>query len=200
MTATQLKAEVANYLRFVLQHPVVAVEALHQDVFSVDTKGRLRIIEVKRSLGDLRADKMKPVHYKIRHLGGEKFSLLKSSREGLTRNQERQEMRAITAALHNYNEKLPTPTWFYFAVPAGLENRAGAIIQELYPYAGLLGVKHIENVKLLGHYIHEARKPEKLDAPKLTLAQLATLVKAESASLANAYAKLARIWRKAEKE
>lgn len=115
----EMKSTMASYWRYKRQCPFVAIEVDWQletwgsywaDVICVDKNRMLIETEVKVSLADLRKDKEKGKHTRFQHC-------LNGS----------------------YDRNLYTH-FLYFAVPGDIANDAKAIVEELYPYAGLLGV------------------------------------------------------------
>jgi hypothetical protein len=166
MNALEMKAEQAAYWRFKRQMPVVAVEALSEDVIVITRGRKLYIIEIKVSISDLRRDIDKSKHAAIRDRVGLPLFDYQKSRYGLV------------------------PNAFYFAVPFDIEDKAEKVIEELYPYAGLLVSSDRFNVP--GHGTSVKKQAQDLKQEKLTLQKIAYYVKAQSASLANAYAHLAR--------
>ncbi|SRR6266566_2636807 len=166
MNSLQMKAEIAAYWRFKRQMPLVAVEALNEDVIVITRGRKLYVIEIKVSVSDLRRDIDKPKHAAIR------------DRVGLPLFDQ---MRPRYGSV---------PNAFYFAIPQEIADKAEKVIEELYPYAGLL-ISNDYN-RILGHGTYVKRPAQDLNTEKLTLQKIVYYVKAQSASLANAYAHLAR--------
>lgn len=166
MNALEMKAEQAAYWRFKRQMPVVAVEALNEDVIVITRGRKLYIIEIKVSISDLRRDLDKPKHAAIRDRVG------------------------LPLFDHQRPRYGGIPNAFYFAVPWNLAEKAEKVIEELYPYAGLLVSN--DNSSIPGHGTSVRKPAQDLKTEKLTLIKIAYYVKAQSASLANAYAHLAR--------
>jgi hypothetical protein len=162
VNALTVKAEVLAYLRYRRQFPIVAVEAFQADVLAVDERKFLWEVEVKVSLADLRADGRK-----MKHVG------LKSMSE------------------ENPGYGL-IPNFFSFAVPRDLSEKALAIIDASYPYAGLLSVHHKSTRRFLGNYTESLRSPKKMHVRELSEKQVEAVVKCLSGSLACAYARLVR--------
>lgn len=77
-------------------------------------------------------------------------------------------------------ERSQKPThYFYFAVPRELANEAVAICDQLYPYAGVMGVESNSSYGSIEMY----RIPRMLSKQKLTLLQLAQIVNKQSGTL-----------------
>jgi len=169
MNSLEMKAEQAAYWRFKRQMPVVAVEALSEDVIVVTRSRKLYIIEIKVSIADLRRDIDKSKHVSIRErVGLPLFDYQKPWRGGRV------------------------PNAFYFAVPSNIADKAEKVIEELYPYAGLLVSNETSYGHIPGHGTWVRKQAQDLKTEKLTLIKIHRYVKAQSASLANAYAHLAR--------
>lgn len=176
MTSLQLKAELASYYRFVRQHPVVAVEALSEDLLVVSNSRQLSIIEVKVSTADMRQDRLKSKHADIRNVL--KLPLL-----------EKQHSHHSDPLKYGF-----VPNYFYFAVPREMWEKAEKIRQELYPYAGLItcGFDAGGWSSIPGRASVIRESGTKIHRNRISLRTLSQVVKAQSASLANAYAHLAK--------
>ncbi|GAF93558.1 unnamed protein product, partial [marine sediment metagenome] len=64
--------------------------------------------------------------------------------------------------------------YFYFAVPIDMVNPAKAVLDELYPYAGLLTVR---KEKSYPTYVGVARDAKRLAGEKLTTMYLARMAR-----------------------
>ena len=124
MDAIEVKAEQAAYWRFIRQMPVVAVEALDEDLLVVSKQRRLFIIEVKISAADMKQERLKSKHSNIRK--ALKLSLLEEQKPSYWADP------FIWDWLPNY---------FYFAIPKTLETKATKILDEFFPYAGLITIE-----------------------------------------------------------
>lgn len=116
-----MKAEVSAYWRYVRGMKYVGVEADYMDVMAANDSTPPAVIEteVKVTLADLRADGSKEKHQHIElELRGELYRWRPDSTP----------------------HRMWTPTRFMFAVPHYLHERALPVVQDLYPYAGLLVV------------------------------------------------------------
>lgn len=164
-----MKAELSAYWRFVRQMPLVAIEALSEDLLIVNKRGRLIICEVKISISDLRHDIEKHKHDEFYQLTG--LELLPGQRP------------------HGWNTFVASS--FYFGVPKELIEKARAVRNELYPYAGLISVTESRR-QFRGHQVEVVEDPKQIHDKPLTMSALTKLVKAQSASIANAYARLAK--------
>jgi hypothetical protein len=173
MNSLQMKAEQAAYWRFVRQMPLVAVEALDEDILVVTGSRKKVIVEIKVSIADLRHDILKPKHASIRQALGLPFLA------------EQERMFTVT-----YPERY-IPNSFYFAITARMWNteKVREILTTTYPYAGVISVMSMGGIP--GRASEVVKQAQELKKTKLTLIQISKLVKAQSASLANAYAHLA---------
>ena len=162
-----LKAAMAAHYRYDEQCPLVALEANCRlepwagelaDLLVV-TKGRYLVeVEAKCSIADLRADRRKSKHH-----------------------------------WHDCGYRgAPTykvmPTRFlYFAVPKEIANKAIAVCDQLFPYAGVWGV-HAEkgaysNVPGWSFFVESYRRPKVLGGEKLTIEQLIQMAKEQSGTV-----------------
>jgi hypothetical protein len=179
MNSIEVKAEIAAYLRFVRQYDLIAFEAFNQDILAVDGRRRLMWVEVKVSIADLLNDRKKPLHQSMRHRRGlPPYSTVR----GLAR----------AGALAYTGQWHLAPARFFFAVPSDIADKAHKKILELYPWAGLLSVTPSRG-PWLGHLVICMRKAEHIHDRKLQTKSLVNLVRCQSASLANIYAKFARL-------
>ena len=176
MNSTEVKAEIANYLRFVRQYELVCVEQMDQDVIAVDGRRRMIWVEVKVSISDLMRDREKTFHQRMCQERG--LPLWKAST-----------LLPAPSWLYQYH-----PTRFYFAMPADLVEKAKPKIEEMFPWAGLLSVGETpRRRKFMGHYVACVRKADKIHDEQLEVKRVESLVKCQSASLANVYAAFARL-------
>lgn len=173
MNSLRMKAELAAYWRFIRQMPLVAVEALDEDVLIVGKNRRLTICEIKVSISDMRVDRRKPKHSEIRASLG--LPLLADQRESYWKP--------------GSNPMFPNA--FYIAVPIEILDKAKAVRDELFPYAGLIVVKESKR-QFLGHRVEVVVPAKELHKRRLGLRYLSKAVKAQSASLANSYARLTK--------
>lgn len=165
-----MKAELSAYWRFVRQMPVVAVEALNEDILIVSARQLLIVCEIKVSIADMRHDIEKPKHD---HLYNETGT-------------------APLPGMRLYDKESPwTPSSFYFGVPRILAEKALKVRDELYPYAGLISVVE-SNRQFRGHRVEVIAPAKEIHKRKLPLWLTVKIVKAQSASIANAYARLAK--------
>ncbi|VVB51624.1 Uncharacterised protein [uncultured archaeon] len=171
MNALTAKAELSAYWRFVRQMPVVAVEALDEDLLILNRRRRLIICEVKVSIADMRHDIEKQKHdYIYRELGLDKLPGQKPIKDWVP---------------------WEIPSMFYFGVPREIEVKAREVRDELYPYAGLLSIRGEGTPHFRGHRIAVIYGAKIIHKKPLTEAQIERVVKAQSASIANAYSKIA---------
>lgn len=177
MNSTDMKAELACYLRFVRQYRLVFVEQLNQDIIAVDGRRRVLWVEIKISIGDLLNDRRKMFHQSIR----------------LIRELPLFGGRGAHQAYKHFMEAPHAPARFFFAVPHELAEKAHKKIIQHFPWAGLLSVKPTPvNALYLGHNVEVLRKAEHIHDRKLAIKSAIGLIKCQSASLAHAYARLSR--------
>lgn len=177
MNATDMKAEVACYLRFVRQYNLVFVEQLNQDIICVDGRRRVMWVEIKVSIGDLLNDRRKQFHQNVR----------------LIRELPLFGGRGAQRAYKHFFEWSMAPARFFFAVPHTMAEKAHRKVIQHFPWAGLLSVAPTPvNALYLGHHVEVLRKAEHIHDRKLKTTAWLRLVKAQSASLAHAYSQLSR--------
>lgn len=161
MNADQMKAAVARYWRYQRQAPLVALEANsalasfndggQADVLVVTEERRLIETEIKLSIADLRRDRQKNKHELFHR-----------------------------AFFHQH--LIRYPTWhFYFAAPYEIANEVCLVCDQLYPYAGVLGVKRDSTDLNVIVY----RNPKELGYKnkKLAWRELRNMVRAQSATV-----------------
>ena len=179
MNATEIKAEQAAYWRFVRQMPIVAVEALDEDLLVVSASRQFYIVEVKVSAADMRADRLKRKHADIRTVLG--LPLL-------------EKQHSFFQDPLKYGR---IPNYFYFAVPEALKAKAVKIRDEFYPYAGL-----ILTAPSLGRFLGRCsviiKNADQIHENRIGLKAAVRMVKAQSASLANAYAHICGLMRRVD--
>jgi hypothetical protein len=180
--AIEIKAEQAAYWRFGRQMPIVVVEALDEDLLVVSKQRSLCIVEVKISAADLRQERLKWKHSSIRKALG--LPLLGCQKP---------------CYWDNPLEWDWLPNYFYFAIPKTLESKAIGIVDELFPYAGLITVQ-TSSRRFLGKTSEVVRDAKIIHDGRLKLRTVVEVVKAQSASLANAYARILRDRNKAKAE
>lgn len=174
MNAIEVKAEVASYLRFVRQYQLVCVEQMEQDVIAVDGNRRMIWVEVKVSIADLVRDRGKTFHQRM--CQERERPLFRSERLG-----------EAPSWLNQVR-----PTRFHFAMPAELIEKALPKIEDFFPWAGLLSVRPTRG-RFFGHGVGSVRQAETVHDEQLEVKRVESLVKCQSASLANIYAKYARL-------
>lgn len=176
MNSVRMKAEMLAYWRFIRQFPLSAVEAFNEDVITVSKSRALYITEIKISAADMRNDCQKPKHIAIRNeLGLPQITTDKRNRADWKRSY-------ITMY----------PNYFYFAVPKTLLEKARKIREEMYPYAGLISVEPSRR-QFLGHGVTVEIDAQALHKDKLKVRMVSMMVKSQSASLANVFARTVRI-------
>lgn len=120
--AEKLKINVMCYWRFDRACPIVAIEYQWgaADILAVTKDGMVVETEVKVTMQDLKRDKGK-----TKHLTMERELDMFEGRE----------------SEHPYLPASTRSNYFYFAVPQEMEAKALQVIEERYPYAGLLVVR-----------------------------------------------------------
>ncbi len=179
MNATILKAELLAYWRYKRQAPVVGVECFNQDVLVVTKSRKVVFCEIKVSISDLRAD------------GGKEFHFRAATAYGL-KKEPKNYREALAASRAKWLPAETMPNQFYFAVPKGLSKQALAVIEERYPYAGLLAVHHYPDLAFWGHNVVVERQAPELHRGKCGIKFVSLLVKSLTASLASVYKAVAK--------
>ena len=187
-TAETMKTKIAQYMRYILQCPVVAFECgLYghngvSDVLAITEKRYLIDIEVKLTLSDLRSDINKPKHllFYNSHFDCECGEWRKAWQREWKMIKIYSEMN-IRGIPINHIKK------FYFAVSPDLVNKAKLALDKLYPYAGLMVVKPEHNY--YGHYISIERKAKEFNTERVGIRRIIALVKSMSATLVRTSAK-----------
>lgn len=180
LKALDVKAEQAAYWRFKRQMPVVAIEAMSEDVLVISKSRQVFIVEVKISASDMTADARKSKHSDYRKVLG--LSLLSHQRESYH----------VDPMKYGF-----IPNYFYFAVPKSLEEKARKIRDEMYPYAGIITVSE-RDYYIPGSLSDVAIRAEKIHSKKASFKRISIIVKAQSASLANIYGHHADLVRRAD--
>jgi len=111
MRAEQVKAAVASYWRYVRQCPIVALEVNSQLGGWAGETADILVVNLSRHLIETE---------------------VKVSLADLKRDAKKRKHRQFCGT------RSPT-TYFYFAVPQEIANKAKPIVDELFPYAGILG-------------------------------------------------------------
>lgn len=128
MNSDTVKALALQYWRHIRQPPVVMLEDNGRDVSCVRNRYLIET-EVKVSIADLKKDIEKGKHYKIRKLLGLPLAGVHSDYES------RPQLIAKYESIE-FIKRYFYVRQFYFAVPVELKEKALAVIEELYPYAG----------------------------------------------------------------
>jgi hypothetical protein len=168
-----MRAAILRWIRMEMQHPLVAMETdwpvgrgyFLADIVVVTKKGLLMEIELKRSIEDLRADKNKLCKH-----AALQFTL--DARAPRTCDNDSPEL------MHLKNGICRTPARFYYAVPHELLEKARAIVDASYPYAGLMSIAGMYRVAIhvLAPQLHN-RILDAVDQWDLVKAQSSTLVR-----------------------
>lgn len=181
MASTELdsdtvKALTLQYWRYDRQHSLVILEYDGADVLTVSKDRFLYEVEVKVSIADLRRDIAKAKHFILRErLGLDTDGVKAWQWQRLLRS------RSLYPGLRRPKPHLQQ---FYFAVPLQLEDKARAVIDELYPYAGLLTGRLYDEPGLRYGVVELSKRPRRLDdAQRLPVKALVQMVKAQSATI-----------------
>lgn len=156
MTADEVKAVVLAYWRYSRQCPLVAIEGWCE----LSTYGELADV-----LAVTKDRRLIETEVKV-SLADLKSDIKKHKHEWFERG---------TSCLNRTN-------YFYFAVPIDIANQAKLIIDDMYPYAGLLGCKMYKStaqITIADIY----RKPQALSTAKLDIKSLISMVKTQSATI-----------------
>jgi hypothetical protein len=153
VNSDQIKAIIASYWRYIRQCSVIALE-VNSNLSSYSGEEMADVLAVDKN------------RYLIE-------TEVKISLADLRRDIEKEKHR-------DFSEGRPTcvARYFYFAVPQNLANVARLICDELYPYAGVLGVNGLDEY---GVAIY--RKPEPLAGKKLTFARVLRIVFNQSSTV-----------------
>lgn len=153
MNSEQLKAIIASYWRYIRQCPVIA-------------------IEVSSNLSSYSGDEMADVLA----VGKERYLIeteVKITLADLRRDAKKSKHRAFRSNLTRCAAR-----YFYFAVPRGIANDAKLTCDELYPYAGILGVDGTDE-----YGVEVYREPKPLAGKKLTFPQVLRIIFNQSATV-----------------
>ena len=192
MDSLYIKAQVGEYWRYDRQHPLLALEVnVHgelSDIISISGHGHIYETEVKVSLADLRHDAVK-----------RKLSWWKEPDKDY-REQRRQrhaeeakkaqlafgcfkELQPSIKKERNLYDEEPLINYFYFAVPYDIANKAASVVDELFPYAGVLGVKAIHQEGYVGKLVISFRKPKLLSSSTIGFKQCFYLSRHQSGTI-----------------
>ena len=158
MTANEVKAMVAGYYRYKKQCPVIAFEASDWARFRAGEPADVLAVTESRMLYEIE------VKVSLSDLKGDKKK---------------------RKHYHFLNNTGYIPVYqFYYAVPEELVNKALAICEEYYPYAGLLSVKKFPfNSAAIDFGVHCERKAKHLNNVQLTMKQVLYLVIEQSGTV-----------------
>jgi len=161
LNAEEIKAYVAGHFRYEKQCDLICFEAAVNfgelsDVLVVTDARRLYEIEVKVSIPDLKRDMEKKKHSVFRN-GSSNY-----------------EVGVGYFPPGTFISKQPVNR-FYFAVPKEIWVPAEEIIENLYPYAGLLAVN--------GGYVDHKRQAKLIHNNKLSFKTIVSLTKQQSGTL-----------------
>jgi len=146
-----MKAIVASYWRYTRQCPFVALEAnCWLDSFNAGGQADVMAMTERRLIIETE---------------------IKLNIGDLRRDKHKMKHRYLATN----NERLPTH-YFYFAVPWDIANSACLLCGNLYPYAGVLGVKGQNNVEVY-------RKARLRLVPKASLLKMRNIARGQSATI-----------------
>ncbi|MBA7660213.1 hypothetical protein ES703_68213 [subsurface metagenome] len=161
--ADVLKINVMCYWRLHRDCPIVALE--HDwgasDVLAVTKHGEVIDTEVKCTLHDLKRDKDKTKHLAM--VRDTDFTLGRSAL-----------MPYIPSAIRTH--------YFYFAVPQEMKTKALQVIEDMYPYAGLLVVRpndfyQWDNYHHIVAPVSAVRRARRFTKPKITESEQMDIVR-----------------------
>lgn len=166
-----MKAALLKYWRYDRQYPLVALEVDSALEDWLETRADILAVSEGRHLTEIE---------------------VKLTIGDLRRDKQKQKHKEFQA--HD-NHRYPTSS-FYFAVPYELANQVCLICGQLYPYAGVLGVK-----RWVGHdgdtyfEVTSYRNPKQLGNKKVSWRELRNMARAQSATLCRLSDSLARLKR-----
>jgi len=173
MSSEQLKAIIASYWRYVRQCPVIALEvSSNLSAYADEERADVLAVDKKRFLIETE---------------------VKITLTDLRRDAKKSKHRA-------FRENLPgrVAHHFYFAVPRDIANEARLICDNLYPYAGVLGVDGTDEY---GVQIYHNPKP--LASKRLTFPQVLRIIFNQSGTvcrLAKKVEELGRVQKNLEEQ
>jgi hypothetical protein len=187
-----IKAQVGEYWRYTRQHPLLALEAnVHgevSDMISVSPHGHIYETEVKISLSDLRHDNVKRKHYYWRNPEKDyRAQRLASFKEKTKQAQLAfecfKELNNSIKAERNIWDEEPVINYFYFAVPYNIANKAIEIVEQMFPYAGVVGVRGIPQTGPIPELVVSFRKPKLLASSTIGFKQCYYLSRHQSGTI-----------------
>jgi hypothetical protein len=158
MTPDELKVAVAEYYRYEKQFPLVAFEA----------SGRLKAWSIDRADVLVLSKKRELIEIEV-----------KVSRADFRRDRDKQKHWLMREHPADY-----PPNYFYFAVPIAIANDVSYACDQLYTYAGVLASDgKAPHSTAAASSIHVYREARQLNDGKLSLLNIAQLVKEQSGTL-----------------
>ena len=161
--AEWLKARVANYWRFHKQATAVAIE---------NNYGECDVLVLTKSLLLIECE-IKRTLQDLKH------DSVKRKHYRMVSNE--------TDKGYGYSKHK-----FYFAVPERIKDKSLTVVEESYPYAGLLVVPVDCNYLYPGAHVYEFRKPKLFDNPKPDEKKLYQIMRAMSSNICNMAVRLCK--------
>ena len=185
MNSDIVKALCLQYWRYEKQTVVVALEADGMDVACIKNRYLVET-EVKISIADLKKDAEKEKHFRIRKLLGLPVDGIVSA----------------PFSAHQFHALHEDVDWikkwfhvhqYYFAVPDDICDKALTVINDIYPYAGLLKARlyRVPNSYTYGA-VDLVKTPERIPVNRMDFQQVVGMVKAQSATLTRLALKVGR--------
>ncbi|MDP2873416.1 MAG: MmcB family DNA repair protein [Bacillota bacterium] len=166
ITADSIKAVIASYWRYVRQCPVIALEVDSSlDSYSGGERADVLAVDKNRFLIETE---------------------VKITLADLRRDAEKSKHRA-------FRENLPTrcvARHFYFAIPRDIANTASLVCNDLYPYAGVLGVNGLDE-----YGVEVYRQAKFLAGKRLTYPQVLRIIFNQSATVCRLAKKVGELTR-----
>jgi hypothetical protein len=184
MNSDTVKALALQYWKYDQCSPLVALEDSNRDVACIH-RHYLVVTEVKVSVADLRRDLDKSTHCWIRRL----LKLpVEESRWGLAATDHAGDSYEPT-----YLANVVQIRQFYFAVPEDIQGKSLAVIEKLFPYAGLLSARFKKKTDSYRYgEIDLVKTAQLLPVEKASKHEVLEMVKAQSRTLTRLALKLGR--------
>lgn len=166
MNSDQIKAVVASYWRYVRQYPVIALEvSSNLSSYSGDEMADVLAVDKNRYLIETE---------------------VKVTLADLKRDAKKSKHRA-------FRDNLPTrcvARHFYFAVPRNIANKASLICDDLYPYAGVLGLNGLDE-----YGVEVYRQAKFLPGKRLSFPQVLRIIFNQSSTVCRLAKKVGELTR-----
>lgn len=163
ISSEKIKADVASYWRYQAQCPLVALEvSCRLEGFNYGGQADILVVNKRGYLTETE---------------------VKLTIGDLRRDKNKRKHRSFRG-----NDRLYPTNHFYFAVPKEIANKTTLICDELYPYAGVLGVNGEDY-----YGVQEYRRPTMLRFEKLAPLQIVRMVRGQSATVCRLAEEVARL-------